>query len=66
MKIGKIRREYLGKFVLDLGKMIFAGTVVAQFFHEKGLSPIILIFGILATVITVILGLLIIPEEENL
>ncbi len=64
MKIGKIRRENPGKFVLDLGKMTFAGSVVAQFFPEKGLSPIILIFGILATVITVILGLLIIPEEE--
>ncbi len=64
MKIGKIRREILGKFILDLGKMIFAGTVVAQFFPEKALSPIILIFGILATVTTVILGLSIIPEEE--
>jgi len=64
MKIGKIRREILGKFILDLGKMIFAGTVVAQFFPEKALSPIILIFGILATVTTFILGLSIIPEEE--
>lgn len=64
MKIGKIRREIFGKFILDLGKMIFAGTVVAQFFPEKVLSAVILIFGILATVITVILGLSIIPEEE--
>ena len=64
MKIGKIRRETFGKFILDLGKIIFASTVVAQFFPEKALSAIILIFGILATVIAVILGLSIIPEEE--
>lgn len=64
MKIGRIRREIFGKFILDLAKMIFAGTVVAQFFPGKGLSPFILIFGVLSTVITVIIGISIIVEEE--
>jgi hypothetical protein len=61
--VGVTRRRELGKFVLDLGRLIFAGTVLAQLLPGGGLSAAVLVFGALATVAAVSIGLAIIPEE---
>jgi len=61
--LGKVRRRELGKFPLDLGKLIFGGTVVTQLFSEKAASPVMLLLGFTATVAALVLGLSITPEE---
>lgn len=60
----KSRRKELGKFILDLGKLMFIGTVVIQIFPGKETKVIVLVFGLLSTLIALIIGLAIIPEEE--
>ena len=61
--LGKARRRELGKFILDLGKLIFGGTVVTQLLSEKASSPVMLLLGFTATVGALVLGLAITPEE---
>jgi hypothetical protein len=61
--LGKARRRELGKFILDVGKLIFGGTVVTQLFSEKAASPVILLLGFAPTVAALMLGLAITPEE---
>ena len=61
--LGKVRRRELGKFTLDLGKLIFGGTVVTQIFSATATSPAMIFFGLVATVAAVVIGLAITPEE---
>lgn len=61
--LGKTRRRELGKFILDLGKLIFGGTVVTQIFSATPASPATLIVGFAVTIAIVGLGLAITPED---
>ena len=61
--LGKARRRELGKFVLDLGRVIFGGAVVTQLFSATAGSITILLLGVAATAAIVIVGLAIIPED---
>jgi hypothetical protein len=61
--LGKARRRELGKFILDLGRVIFGGTVVTQLFSTTGGSAVILLSGFAATIVMIIVGLAIIPED---
>ena len=61
--LGKTRRYELGKFVLDLGRLTFGGTVLTQLFSATAGSFAILFSGLAVTVVAVIVGLVIIPEE---
>ena len=61
--LGKARRRELGKFVLDLGRVTFAGTVVTQLFATTAGSSTILLSGLAATIVLVIAGLAIVPED---
>ncbi|MBI3800077.1 MAG: hypothetical protein HY268_24265 [Deltaproteobacteria bacterium] len=63
ISLGKARRRELGKFTLDLGKLIFGGTVVTQLFSATAASPAMLLFGFFATIAAVVIGLAITPEE---
>jgi hypothetical protein len=61
--LGKTRRRELGKFTLDLGKLIFGGTVVTQIFSATVVSPALIFFGLVSTITAVVIGLAITPEE---
>ena len=61
--LGKVRRRELGKFILDLGKLIFGGTVVTQLFSGKAMSLVMLSLGFAATVAALAIGLAITPED---
>jgi hypothetical protein len=63
ISLGKVRRRELGKFTLDLGKLIFGGTVVTQIFSATAASPPMLLGGLAATIIAVVIGLALTPEE---
>jgi hypothetical protein len=63
ISLGKVRRRELEKFILDLGKLIFGGTVVTQLFSSTAASPATLIVGLAVTVALVIIGLTTTPEE---
>ena len=63
MTLGKARRRELGKFVLDLGRVTFGGTVVTQIFSTTAGSTAILLLGLAVTALAVIVGLMIIPED---
>lgn len=62
--LGTARRRELGKFVLDLGRVTFGGTVVTQLFSATAGSIAILIAGFGVTIVAVILDLAIVPEDE--
>ncbi len=59
----KTRRKELAKFIIDLGKLMFAGTVIIQIFPGRETDVIILVSGLLSTLIALVIGLAIIPEE---
>lgn len=61
--LGKTRRRELGKFILDLGKLIFGGTVVTQLFSATAPSPVMLLVGLAVTVVALMIGLAITPED---
>ena len=61
--LGKARRRELGKFLLDLGKLIFGGTVVTQLFSAAALSPAMLLVGFATTVAALMIGLAITLED---
>lgn len=63
ISLGKVRRRELGKFILDLGKLIFGGTVVTQLFSASVPSSALLLAGFAATLVALMLGLAITPEE---
>lgn len=63
MPIGKARRRELGKFILDLGRVIFGATVVTQFLSATAGSLAIVLAGFAATVVAMVVGLVIIPED---
>jgi len=61
--LGKVRRREFKKFILDLGKLIFGGTVVTQLFSSAAASPATLTVGLTVTVALVVIGLAITPED---
>ena len=61
--LGKVRRRELGKFVLDLGRVTFGGTVVTQLFSATAGSTGILFIGFAATIVAMVVGLMITPED---
>ena len=63
MTLGKARRRELGKFVLDLGRVTFGGTVVTQLFSATAGSTAILLAGFGVTLVAMVVVLIIIPEE---
>ncbi len=63
ISLGKARRRELGKFIPDLGKLIFGGTVVTQIFSATAASPAMVLFGLAAAIAAAVIGLAITPEE---
>lgn len=61
--LGNARRRELGKCVLDLGRVTSGGTVVTQLFSATAGSFAILLAGFGVTIVAVIMGLAIVPED---
>lgn len=59
-------RHELGKFFIDIGKLLFAGIVLSSVLKVQTFSSIVLIAGgIGCTLVLVFLGLIIINQKDK-
>jgi hypothetical protein len=56
------RRRELGKFILDLAKLVFGGSVVSAFWSPAGPSATRVVLGLAATLVVAMIGLMIVPK----
>lgn len=63
MKKEKIR-EQLGEYLIDISKLTFGGVVLSVILDISDNKPLVLIFGIVATIIIAVLGFLILNKKR--
>ena len=63
MKREKIR-EQLGEYLIDISKLTFGGVVLSVILDISDNKPLVLIFGIFATIIIAVLGFLILNKKR--
>jgi hypothetical protein len=59
-------KEKLGTYLIDISKYVMTGIVISSFFRDFGESWIFLYgFGVLVSIITLIVGLILIQFKKN-
>ena len=57
-------RKELGKFFIDVAKLILAGVVIAAIMRDLGNTLLVIIFGIITVLFSLASGLYLINEKE--
>ena len=56
--------EQLGEYLIDISKLTFGGVVLSVILDISDNKPLVLIFGIFATIIIAVLGFLILNKKR--
>jgi hypothetical protein len=58
------RRRELAKFVLDLARVVFGGTVVARVVGSAGVTMGTVMLVTVSTAVLLVVGLVLVPEGD--
>jgi hypothetical protein len=59
-------RKELGKFFIDVAKLILAGVVITAIMREVNNIPIVIVMGVISVIFMLSIGLFILKEKEDL
>ncbi|MBR5297802.1 MAG: hypothetical protein IKU29_08055 [Parabacteroides sp.] len=59
-------RKELGKFFIDVAKLILAGVVITAFMREVNNIPMVITIGVISVIFMLSIGLSILKEKEDL
>jgi len=59
------RREDVGKLLLDVGKLVFAGVFIGGLLRADFQNDILILVGIVMAIVLWILGILLIPKAKS-
>ncbi len=58
-------KKELGKYFIDISKLIFGGVVLSQIISISENKNLVLILGIIAAIFFAIIGFIVIKERRN-
>ena len=59
-------KKELGKFFIDVAKLILAGVVITAIMREVNNIPIVIIIGVISVIFMLSIGLFILKEREEI